>query len=71
MAVSEIEHDAETDVDEPKKKRKKVLQKYRPGYKIKYFVIRKFFVGNSTPTVLYADAISVLVMEGLATWRNM
>jgi len=32
MADSEIELDAETDDDEPKKKKQKVLQKYLPGY---------------------------------------
>jgi len=34
MVASEIELDAEMDVDQLKKK-KKMLLKYRPGYKIK------------------------------------
>ena len=41
MADSEIELDAETDDDEPKKKKQKVLQKYLPGYQINYPVIRQ------------------------------
>jgi len=40
MADSKIELDAETDDDEPKKKKQKVLQKYLPGYQMKYPVIR-------------------------------
>jgi len=46
MMDSDIKHHAKTDIDELKKKRKKVLQKYCPGYKIKYSVIRKFLVGD-------------------------
>jgi len=39
MADNEIELDAEMDFDELKKKKKKVLQKYHPGYEIKYSVL--------------------------------
>jgi len=47
MADSEIELDAETDNDEPKKKKQKVLQKYLPGYQIKYPVIRLSSVSDN------------------------
>ena len=40
MADSEIELDAETDNDKPKNEKQKVLQKYLPGYQIKYPVMR-------------------------------
>ena len=46
MADSEIELDAETGDDEPKKKQK-VLQKYLPGYQIKYPVIRRSSVSDN------------------------
>jgi len=45
MADSEL--GVEMDVDEPKKKMKKVLQKYRPCYEIKYRVIRKSLVDDN------------------------
>jgi len=47
MADSEIEPDAETDDDEPKKKKQKVLQKYLPGYQIKYPVIIRSSVSDN------------------------
>jgi len=47
MADSEIELDAETGDDEPKKKKQKVLQKYLPGYQIKYPVIRRSSVSDN------------------------
>jgi len=36
MPDNEFELGAEKDVDKPKKKKKKLLQKYCPGYEIKY-----------------------------------
>ena len=68
MADSEIELDAETDDDELKKKKQKVLQKYLPGYQIKYPAIWRSSMSDNH--VLYADAISVSVTEALAMWRN-
>jgi len=47
VAVSKIDLDAEMDIDEPKKEKKKVLWKYRPSYEIKYSVIRKSRIGNN------------------------
>ena len=47
MSASDGEQDAETDVDEPKRKRPKVLQKYLPGYQVKYPVIRHSSVSEN------------------------
>ena len=47
MSASDGEQDAETDVDEPKRKRPKVLQKYLPGYQVKYPVSRHSSVSEN------------------------
>jgi len=47
VANSKIELDAETDVDEPKKKKQKLLQKYLSDSQIKYPVIRHSTVSDN------------------------
>jgi len=65
MADSEIELDAETDDDEPKKKKQKVLQKYLPSYQIKYPVIRRSSVKLADSISLAARKAHLAVIPGV------